>query len=67
MKILSNDQYDLMMNTIRRLKKENRELRKKNQALDTRYHAYMKEYTGEELDFPNSHDHKAIMPDDKIY
>ena len=27
MKILSNDQYDLMINTIRRLKKENRELK----------------------------------------
>lgn len=66
MKILSNDQYNLMVNTIKRLKKENKELKQKNQELDLRYHEYMKEYTGEKLDFPNS-DHKANGPVDIFY
>ena len=67
MKILSNDQYDLMINTIRRLKKENRELKTDLSDLQNFCMRFANDNTkfgnAYNLDFPNS----KKSYEDKIY
>ena len=67
MKILSNDQYDLMINTIKRLKKENKEIKKDLSDLQNFCIRFANDNTkfgnAYNLDFPNSE--KSY--EDKIY
>lgn len=66
MKILTNDQYNFMLDQIRKLRNQNKDLRAENTKLKLENSQYMLKEAGAELDFPNS-DRKPLWPVDKFY
>lgn len=64
MKILTNEQYKFLMDTIKELKQENKQLRKQIDFMNCKVVFCDKSHA--DIDFPNS-DHKAKKPVDKIY
>ena len=72
MKILSNTVWNAILDIARENDKKIKELETENKRLkkdlsDLQRFCMNFATDHKELDFPNSHDHKAIMPDDKIY
>lgn len=72
MKILSNKVWEAILDiarendrTINKLEAENKRLKRDLENLQRFYMNFAADH--KELDFPNSHDHTAKMPDDKIY
>ena len=65
MKILSDNQYKILTDKIKKLRWENKRLQRDLEDLQRFCMNFAADH--KELDFPNSQGHKAIMPDDKIY
>ena len=66
MKLLTNEQYKILKNKIKKLKWENDRLKRDLEDLQRFCMNFATD--NPDLDFPNSHDHKEkISPIDKIY
>ena len=76
MKILSNEQYNLMLNTVRKLKKENKELKDQIDEQAQEIYSLSEDLAALKwdlspakkfLDFPNSVPNSEQSSEDKIY
>lgn len=65
MKILTNEQYKFLMDTVKELKQENKQLRRQLDLMNCKV-LFCDTSHADKIDFPNS-DHKVIDHVDKIY